>query len=147
MRCNEKNMEEIDMSRVKTILALIGVILVAVFAVQNYQAAVIRFLVYEVSVSLALIIVLTTAIGVIIGLIVGLNSSFKASKNARELNKQQTTLQKSMEQTDLENKKLLGQIDNLNAQLAALQQQLAAASNAPLPSAQDFNDSVDSLEI
>lgn len=136
------------MARVKTILALIATVFIVIFAIQNHAEVVIKFLVWQLTLSQALVIVLTTAIGVIIGLIVGLNSSFKASKNARELNKSQVELHKTMEAKDLENKKLMGQAENLKAQIEQLNQQIQQlqAQGSPV-TAQDFNDSVDSLDI
>lgn len=124
------------MSRVKTIVTLIAIVLVSIFAVQNYEEVIIKFLVYNISVSQALIIVLSAAIGVVIGLIVGLNSSFKANKNAKELSKSHTETQKKSTQLEEENKKLLVQIGELQAQVA----ELSAPKEA-------FNSGVDSLDI
>ncbi|MDO5062655.1 MAG: lipopolysaccharide assembly protein LapA domain-containing protein [Peptostreptococcaceae bacterium] len=140
------------MSRIKTIFALIAVVLVAVFAVQNHAPVPINFLMYQVAVSHALVIVVSVAIGVIIGLIVGLNSSVKDSRVAKELNKKQTELQKSLSDAEAENQQLVGQIESLNtqinalnAQIEALQMQANVAGSTVQPA--DFNDSIDSMDI
>lgn len=132
------------MSRIKTIFALIAVVLVAVFAVQNHAPVDIRFLMYSVSVSHALVIVISVAVGVIVGLIVGLNSSFQAARNAKALNKNQVELQQNVSSVESENQRLLGKIDELNAQIATLEARL---ENATFVSTADFNDSIDSMDI
>ncbi len=138
------------MSRVKTIIALVAIVLVVIFALQNSADTALKFMLWQLKISQALLIVCIAAIGVIIGLVVGLNSSLKASKNAKELNKSQAELQRMIEAKDLENKKLMGQADNLNAQIENLNnqvQQLQSQLQNPGVTPQDFNDSVDALEI
>ncbi|MDO4711897.1 MAG: lipopolysaccharide assembly protein LapA domain-containing protein [Peptostreptococcaceae bacterium] len=143
------------MSRLKTVLALIVVVLVVIFAVQNHAPVQIDFLMYHVSVSHALVIVLSAAIGVIVGLIVGLNSSFRESRTAKELNKKQNELQQNVSDAETENQRLTGQVDSLNqqivslnAQIESLQAQLAASSSVSHELKEsDFNDSIDALDI
>lgn len=102
------------MSRIKTIIALIFAICVAVFAVQNYDNVLIKFLFYQFKVSQALIIVLSTALGVIIGLIAGLNSSFKASKLTKQLNRDYKLAQEKISSLETEKKALESKLEELN---------------------------------
>ncbi|MDO5096732.1 MAG: lipopolysaccharide assembly protein LapA domain-containing protein [Peptostreptococcaceae bacterium] len=132
------------MSRVKTVLALIAVVLVAIFAVQNSDPVVIRFIVWETTVSHALIIVGGVAIGVLIGLLVGLNSSFQASRVAKEMNKNQNELTKNMNDMDAENKRLAAEVEVLRKELESAKQ-VKVQADAVAPS--DFNDSIDSMDI
>lgn len=132
------------MSRVKTVLALIAVVLVAVFAVQNSDPVVIHFIVWEFTVSHALIIVVSVVVGVLIGLLVGLNSSFQASRVAKEMNKSQIELTKNLNDMEAENKRLIAEVEVLHKELesakqANIQQDVVAPS--------DFNDSIDSMDI
>lgn len=108
------------MSRVKTIIALIFAVCVALFAVQNYEEVVIRFLFYNFKISQALVIVLTTAFGVVIGLVAGLNSALRASKTTKQLNKNNSQTQQQMLSLETENKKLKEEVDSLNAQIITL---------------------------
>ncbi len=103
------------MSRFKTIIALIFAVCVALFAVQNYEEVIIKFLFYNLKVSQALIIVLSTALGVIIGLITGLNSSLKASKNSKQLNKDHSSAQQRISSLESENLKLKDELSTLKA--------------------------------
>ena len=73
------------MAQFKIITILIGLVLVTVFAVQNSANVIIKFLIYHFTVSQALIIILSVAVGVVIGLMVGLTRNFKTSKNIKKL--------------------------------------------------------------
>lgn len=101
------------MSRFKTIIALIFAVVVALFAVQNYEEVVIKFLFYNLKISQALIIVLTTALGVVIGLVAGLNSAFKATKSQKQLSKNHAEAQQKLSALEEENAKLKAEIERL----------------------------------
>lgn len=104
------------MSRFKTIIALIFAVGVALFAVQNYEEVIIKFLFYNIKVSQALVIVLSTAFGVIIGLIAGLNSSFRASKSVKQMNKETAEAQQKITALENENKQLKDEVKTLTSQ-------------------------------
>ena len=108
------------MSRVKTIIALIFAVCVALFAVQNYEDVVIKFLFYNFRISQALIIVLTTAFGVVIGMVAGLNSAFRASKNTKKLNKYNSQAQEQLQKLEKEKQELQEQVSTLKEQIASL---------------------------
>ncbi len=104
------------MSRFKTIIALIFAVGVALFAVQNYEEVIIKFLFYNIKVSQALVIVLSTAFGVIIGLMAGLNSSFRASKSVKQMSKETSEAQQKITALENENKQLKDEIKALTSQ-------------------------------
>ncbi len=104
------------MSRFKTIIALIFAVGVALFAVQNYEAVIIKFLFYNIKVSQALVIVLSTAFGVIIGLMAGLNSSFRASKSVKQMSKETSEAQQRITALENENKQLKDEVKALDSQ-------------------------------
>lgn len=104
------------MSRFKTIIALIFAVGVALFAVQNYEEVIIKFLFYNIKVSQALVIVLSTAFGVIIGLMAGLNSSFRASKSVKQMNKETAEAQQKITALENENKQLKDEVKTLTSQ-------------------------------
>ena len=108
------------MSRFKTIIALIFAVCVALFAVQNYEEVIIKFLFYNIKVSQALIIVLSTAFGVIIGLMAGLNSSFRASKSVKQMNKESAEAQQKIKTLENENKQLKDELEKLASQVKGL---------------------------
>ena len=56
---------------VKHIITLILIALVVVFVIQNIQTVEVRFLVWTVSMSRALMILLTLLIGIVVGWLVG----------------------------------------------------------------------------
>ena len=56
------------MKNMKTISLLLAIIFVSAFAVQNSMSVVIRFLLWKLEISQALVIVLTAVMGVLIGL-------------------------------------------------------------------------------
>lgn len=108
------------MSRIKTIFTLIIIVLLSIFAVQNYATASIKFLMYSVDVSLAIVIVLSAAIGVIIGLVVGLNRSIKDSISMKNLTKEQDKIQEFSTKLNDENMELREKIESLESELSEL---------------------------
>jgi len=94
------------MAQFKIITILGVVVLVTLFAVQNSANVVIKFLTYNFTVSQALIIILSVAVGVIIGLLVGLTRTFKASKNIKKLSKDNTDVQSRILNLENENQDL-----------------------------------------
>jgi uncharacterized integral membrane protein len=77
------------MAIVYLILALVIAILAVIFALQNSMTVTISFLVWEVTASLSLVILITLGIGILIGLLVlapsAIKSSFAASSNRKRI--------------------------------------------------------------
>lgn len=102
------------MSKFKIILTLIVVVLISIFAVQNYNNVSVKFLVYQLTISQALIIILSVSIGIVIGLLTSISSSFKSSKIIKNLNSEQSDIRKKYEQLEKDNYLLQSKIDELN---------------------------------
>jgi uncharacterized membrane protein YciS (DUF1049 family) len=71
------------------ILALVIAILAVIFALQNSMTVTITFLVWEVTGSLSLVLLITLGIGILIGLLVlapsAIKSSFAVSSNRKRI--------------------------------------------------------------
>ena len=83
--------------RVLLLLALILSLLVTVFAVQNNAPIEIAFLSWNVTGSLALVLMITFAMGIIIGVMVMLPSSIRARLSARDERKRKEDLASRLE--------------------------------------------------
>ncbi|HHW56906.1 MAG TPA: DUF1049 domain-containing protein [Clostridia bacterium] len=81
-----------------TILALIFAIIVAIFAIYNAGPVDIKFLHWQYSISQALVILLSTAIGAIIVGIIGVFAQIKYSTTIRGLNNKIKELEKEKEE-------------------------------------------------
>ncbi|MDK2815295.1 MAG: hypothetical protein PWP18_1208 [Thermoanaerobacter sp.] len=97
-----------------TILALIFAIIVAVFAISNAGPVDISFLYWHYSISQALVILLSAAIGAIIVWIIGLFGQIRYSVTIRGLNIRIKELEKEKEELnqkiiELQNYKLAGE--------------------------------------
>ncbi|WP_028828368.1 LapA family protein [Proteocatella sphenisci] len=101
------------MAQFKIITILVGLVLVTVFAVQNSANVIIKFLIYNFTVSQALIIILSVAVGVVIGLMVGLSRNLKTSKNIKKLNKENTDVQTKISNLENENQNLINKNNEL----------------------------------
>jgi len=80
--------------RIYLILALLLAIIVTIFAVQNNEPVDVSFLTFELNGSLALVLMITLALGIIIGILVSAPSSLRRrmeigglKKNARRMEK------------------------------------------------------------
>lgn len=112
------------MSKVKTILFIIIVVLISIFAVQNYADVPLRFMIYQINISQAIIIVASTSIGVIIGLLSSLRTGFKSSKIIRDLNTEQSDTRKKYDELKNENAVLQSKVDELTNENVNLQMKL-----------------------
>ena len=110
----------INMAQFKIITILIGLVLVTVFAVQNSANVIIKFLIYHFTVSQALIIILSVAVGVVIGLMVGLTRNFKTSKNIKKLSRENTDVQTKISSLETENENLLLKNNELQQKIESL---------------------------
>jgi uncharacterized integral membrane protein len=84
--------------RIYLILALILAIIVTIFAVQNNEAVDVSFLTFELSGSLALVLMLTLTVGIVIGILVSAPASLRRrleisglKKSVRKMEKDLTT--------------------------------------------------------
>jgi putative membrane protein len=87
------------------ILALILAIIVTIFAVQNNTQININFLAWDVDGSLALILMITFALGIFIGLLVTAPAWFRRVRQSAELKKNIQTLEKDLEKVRMETDK------------------------------------------
>ncbi len=84
------------MATVYLILALVIAIIAVVFALQNTTTITISFIVWEVTGSLSLVLLVTLAIGVLIGLLFLSPSAIKSSLQASGQRKQLGALEKEL---------------------------------------------------
>lgn len=75
-------------ANIKIVLMLLVVVIIAVFAVQNSKVVTIRFFVWSVYISQALIIVLSAVFGIIAGLLLSISRSIEAGRNLKQAKKQ-----------------------------------------------------------
>jgi len=88
--------------RILLLLALILSLIVTVFAVQNNAPIAVSFLSWDVSGSLALILMVTFAVGILIGILVMIPSSIRARLSARDERKRKQNLEQQLERTKAE---------------------------------------------
>jgi putative membrane protein len=86
------------------ILALILALIVTIFAVQNNKPEDITFLAWTVEGSLALILMITLAVGIIIGLLVSTPAWFRRVRQSAHLKKNIQGLEKDLEEARLASK-------------------------------------------
>jgi len=79
------------------ILALILTIIVAIFAIQNNIAINITFLAWSIDGSLALILIITFALGIVLGLLVSTPIWIKKTRQSSTLKKNLRVLEKDLE--------------------------------------------------
>ena len=80
------------------ILALLLALVVTIFAVQNNAAVDITFIAWKAQGSLALVLMITFAMGILIGLLVSTPSSIKRRIQFTDLKKQLQSLEKELEE-------------------------------------------------
>lgn len=113
------------MKNVKVVSLLIAVILVSIFAVQNSMSVVIRFLIWKLEISQALVIVLTVVMGILIGLGISFLKNWKYSKDIKQANNERQTAQVSVMSLEKENAELKLSVSELNQKLEDLQKMKA----------------------
>ena len=109
------------MKNIKTVFLLVAIILVSVFAVQNSMSVVIRFLIWKLHISQALIIVLTVVMGVLIGIGLSLIKNWKYSRDIKQANNEKQNAQVSVMSLEKENAELRLSINELEKKLEELQ--------------------------
>lgn len=80
------------------ILALLLATLVTTFAVQNFRTIDVKFLTWELSGSLALVLLITLSIGILIGVLVSAPSSLRKRMEIRGLKKNLRRVDKDLVQ-------------------------------------------------
>ncbi|NIM93286.1 MAG: DUF1049 domain-containing protein [Anaerolineales bacterium] len=88
--------------RIYLILALILAILVTIFAVQNNEVIDITFLAWTVQGSLALVLMITFALGIGIGLLISSPSAVRSRLQMRDLNKKLQSMEKELQEKNVE---------------------------------------------
>lgn len=124
--------------QVGVILAIVFAILISIFALQNAQPVDIQFLTLEGEASLALVILISVAVGAAILGMLNLYSRLKTGKSMKKLDKEKEELKK--ERATLKEKigTLQKQYDALEERLSAKDQPEAAAEEeAPADPSQD----------
>lgn len=119
---------------------LAALILVAIFAVQNSAATSIRFLMYELNLSKALVIIVAVAIGCLIGLMMSVIKTMKKNREVkdatRDYNLAQTKireLEEDKQRLDAANAKLKEDLRQLESTMTAKVNEALAAVSAPAP--------------
>lgn len=79
-------------------LALLLATLVTTFAVQNFRTIDVKFLTWELSGSLALVLLITFSIGILIGILVSAPSSLRKRMEVRGLKKNLNRAEKDLAQ-------------------------------------------------
>lgn len=105
------------------VLSLIFALVVATFAIQNADSVVINFITWKISVSQALIILVSAIVGALIVMLLSLFKQLKMGSAIRSEKKAVSTLQ-------AENMELRNKLDQANEKIAALSAAAAAGKNA-----------------
>ncbi|MGI6730414.1 MAG: LapA family protein [Anaerovoracaceae bacterium] len=103
---------------IKFVVALIGAVIVAIFAIQNAAAVEINFLLMEFSISQALIILISAMVGALIAVMLGLIRRMKQSSRIRSSSKTITSL-------EAEVKQLKEQLEVMNAEKIKADEELS----------------------
>lgn len=82
--------------RIYLILALILAIIVTIFAVQNSKAVDVSFLTFELTGSLALVLLITLAVGIIIGILVSAPAALRRRREIGGLKKNVRKMEKDL---------------------------------------------------
>lgn len=120
------------MATIYLILALVIAIIAVIFALQNTTAITISFFLWQVSGSLALVVLITLALGVLVGWLFAAPSLVKGSFQGSSQRKRITALEKEVSEYKANLEKLQGQVKSLEADLAAAR---AASASNDAPSA------------
>lgn len=131
--------------QVGVILAIVFAILISIFALQNAQPVDIKFLTLEGEASLALVILISVAVGAAILGMLNLYSRLKTGKSMKKLDKEKEELKKERTQLNEKINSLQEQYDALEEQLSGQKEtESALAVETPIDSPQDANsDTVD----
>lgn len=112
------------MKNVKLILLMVAIIMVAVFAVQNSAAISIRFFTLAFHVSQALIIIISTIVGVLIGLAISVLKNFRQSRDIKQAKQETNTMNVQLANAEKENSDLKLEMRHLQDEIEVLKQEL-----------------------
>ncbi|PWH11819.1 MAG: DUF1049 domain-containing protein [Anaerolineae bacterium] len=124
------------MATLYLILALLIAIVAVIFALQNTAAITISFFFWQVSGSLALVVLVTLVLGVLVGWLFVAPSLVKGSLQGSSQRKRIAALEKEVTEYKVSVEKLQGQIKTLEGELAAAHAApppVAPAPATPLP--------------
>lgn len=95
------------------ILALLIAIVAVVFALQNTAAVTVSFFVWQFDQSLALVLLLTVALGVLIGIFTVLPGALRSKWRLKSQRKKMDGLEKSLQQEKIQREDALRQLELL----------------------------------
>lgn len=113
------------MKNFKIVLLMIAIIAISVFAVQNSDMVTLHFLMYNMAVSQALIIILSAAMGVLIGLGLSILKSFRDSKNIKLAKDEAGSAQLQLMSVEKENSNLKLNVKSLEDKIRDLERRLS----------------------
>ena len=113
------------MATVYLILALVIAIIAVIFALQNTAVVTISFLVWKVTGSLSLVLLVTLAIGVLIGVLFLIPSAIKSSFQASGQRKQLGALEKELAEVKTQVQRLTDQKNALSRAVEAAEAKAA----------------------
>ncbi len=119
------------MATIYLILALVIAIIAVIFALQNTAVVTISFLVWNVTGSLSLVLLVTLAIGVIIGVLFLSPSTIKTSLQASGQRKQLSALEKDLAEQKSAVQRLTNEKAFLSKAVEAAEAKAAAVSAPP----------------
>lgn len=101
------------MMSILLILALLIAIIAVVFALQNTAAVTVSFFVWQFDQSLALVLLLTVALGVLIGIFTVLPGALRSKWRLKSQRKKMDGLEKSLQQEKIQREDALRQLELL----------------------------------
>lgn len=101
------------MMSILLILALLIAIVAVVFALQNTAAVTVSFFVWQFDQSLALVLLLTVALGVLIGIFTVLPGALRSKWRLKSQRKKMDGLEKSLQQEKIQREDALRQLELL----------------------------------
>lgn len=119
------------MATVYLILALLVAIVAVIFALQNTAAITVSFFLWQISGSLALVVLVTLVVGVLVGWLFVAPSMLKGSLQGASQRKRIAALEKEVSDYKTNLEKLQAQVKMLEAELAAARATPAPANPSP----------------
>lgn len=101
------------MMSILLILALLIAIIAVIFALQNTTAVTVSFFVWQFDQSLALVLLLTLAVGVLIGIFTILPGSIRSKWRLSSQRKKMDSLEKTLQQEKIQREEALRQLELL----------------------------------
>jgi len=124
------------MMSILLILALLIAIIAVVFALQNTMAVTVSFFVWQFDQSLALVLLLTVAVGVLIGIFTVLPGAARSKWRLNSQRKKMEALEKNLQQEKIQREEAVRQLELLKNPPVVTPSAAATAGDtppAPLP--------------